>query len=571
MVLCAAVCMLASERLKAGEILALPVVRPVTGCGAMVQADLSPAVGAPTRIISTVETETPTGRYCVVTGKTGKATIFEVHLPEEHWTQRFLEEPVNAVSPAYASGCAPADHGEMAVAFDNQGHSDEGSGEDWITDPELRIDFAYRANHRTALAARALIRLYYGQPQRFSYFVGCSEGGREALVEAQRFPEDFDGIVAGSPITIDSVHNAFFHPWESHANRGADGLPVLRRERMAILHEAVLRHCAASAGLLDGVLALPAACHFDPVWVECRSGSADTSACLTRDEVKVVRQLYRGPNDGVHDFEFAGFPGGTEMQWGLSTPDHVADREYKNGFQLRRLILGNESRKTAEELEQAFNFDLAWFNKTLPASYLYNAGNTDLRSFAAHGGKLLLWNGAEDTTIQQETTLAYYEGVQRLIGSSATDRFLRLFIVPGMGHCLGGDLPFQLDLLTPIMVWTERHQAPEKLIAGKTQTDPYLPRSNGKRVLAMPGGAWKPHDPLPVEPLPTLFTRPVYPYPYVARYGGRGDTNSAASYRRVRSGAVTPHGFQTEARRLIGPHTQKFYESVDGRLVESHP
>jgi feruloyl esterase len=516
---------------------------------------------------------TPAGPFCKVMGDIEPAIIFEVDLPLERWTQRFEESPANSMMIANAGSCAPALNGEFAVAFNNQGHSGKGlTDASWTPNLQLRIDFAYRANHVTALAAKELIKIFYGQPQRFSYFLGCSEGGREALTEVQRFPQDFDGVSAGSPIVIDSVHNIFFHPWESAANKRGDGSRVLVSGRMAILHDAILEHCAAFSGVLDGVLLEPTACKFDPSWVQCSTGSTDTSKCLTAEEVAVIEKLYKGPgdNDG-HSFEISGFPMGTEHRWPLSTADHVADREAKEGFQIRRLLPPPDGDKDTAALESEFAFNQEWFDKTLALAPLYNAANTNLRPFQEHGGKLILWNGAEDMTIQPEISVAYYQGVQKELGADLTDQFLRLFIVPGYGHCGGGDIPFQLDLLTPLMAWTELHRAPAMILAGKPaggldhgggQGGP-----GGRGGPGGPGGPWAVRYPFAMRNQPNEYTRPVYPFPFIARYRGNGDPNDAASYEPVRSAEPMPQEFDTEATKLIGPNTQKFYHVENGLLL----
>ena len=553
-------------RSHAEDYLNLPVVKPIMTCDQLAKADLSKAADAPVTIQSVVITDTPAGQFCKVMGNIDPAIIFEVDLPLDHWTQRFEESPANSMMIANAGSCAPALHGEFAVAFNNQGHSGKGLMDaSWTPNLQLRIDFAYRANHVTALVAKALIKAFYGQLQQFSYFVGCSEGGREALTEVQRFPEDFDGVSAGSPIVIDSVHNIFFHPWEAAANKRADGSRVLVGSRMGILHDAVLAHCAASAGVLDGVLLEPTACKFDPAWVQCPAGASDISRCLTAEEVAVVQKLYKGPGDdaGQH-FEISGFPMGTEHRWPLSTAEHIGDRETKEGFQIRRLLPPPESDKDTATLENEFAFTQEWFNKTLALAPLYNAANTNLRAFQEHGGKLILWNGAEDMTIQPEISVAYYQGVQKELGPELTDKFMRLFLIPGFGHCGGGDIPFQLDLLTPLMAWTELHRAPAMIVAAK----PAAAQEGG--ILggpAGPNGPWAKRYPYAMANQPNQYTRPVYRFPYIASYKGEGDPNAAESYKPVKSAAPVPELFDTEATRLIGPDTQKFYRVESGQLV----
>jgi feruloyl esterase len=567
---------------RAADYLNLPVVKPVMSCAQLASTDLAKAADAPVTIKSATVSDTPGGQFCKVVGSMAQDTLFEVDLPIDHWTQRFEMNPSNSNFIANAGSCAPALNGEFAVAFSNLGHSGGGMRDtSWTANPQLKIDFAYRANHETVLVAKALIKAFYGQPQKFSYFVGCSEGGREALTEAQRFPEDFDGISAGSPVAIDSVHNIFFHPWESFINRRADGSRILASSRLGILHAAVMDHCAAASGVLDDVLLQPTACKFEPSWVQCRAGANDTSKCLTAEEVGVVDNLYKGPGDGAgHHFEISGFAMGTEHRWGLSTADHVANAEAKEGFQLKRLLDTPDSDRSQTELEDAFAFNQQWFDKTLTLAPLYNAGNTNLRPFRERGGKLILWNGAQDLTVQPELSVAYFQGVQKVLGARQTDTFMRLFVVPGVGHCNGGDLAFQLDLLTPLMAWTELHRAPAMIVGGKPegiQTRPAAAApvaANAAGSTAAPaalagatGGAWGVHTPLGRVNRSNEFTRPIFAFPYYARYTGKGDPNAAASYVQVKSAAPVPQVFDTEAARLIGPNTQKFFHVENGQLV----
>jgi feruloyl esterase len=571
---------------KAADYLDLPVIKPVMACDQLAGADLSKAADAAVVVKLAAVTDTPKGQFCRVTGNIEPSILFEVDLPIDRWTQRFEMNPSNASSIANAGACAPALNGDFAVAFDNLGHSGGGMRDTaWTSNPQLKIDFAYRANHETVLVAKELIKTFYGQPQRFSYFVGCSEGGREALTEAERFPQDFDGVSAGSPVAIDSTHNIFFHPWESYINKRPDGTRILVKDRLGILHAAVMEHCSDTAGSLDNVLLQPTACKFNPAWVQCKPGAADTSNCLTANEIGVVQNLYAGPGDGKgHHFEIAGFAMGTEHRWGLSTADHVANPEAKEGFQMKRLFASPESEKSQSELEDAFVFNQEWYDKTLTLAPLFNAGNTNLRPFQEHGGRLILWNGAQDLTVQPELAVAYYQGVQKVLGEKTTDSFMRLFVVPGVGHCNGGDLAFQLDLLTPLMAWTELHRAPAFIVGGKpvpAQTAAGVGgmgaggqnggtgQNAGARagLAGATGGAWGMHNPFATQFRANEFTRPIFAFPYFAQYKGKGDPNDPASYEQVKSAAPVPQVFDTEAAKLIGPGTQKFYRVESGQLV----
>jgi feruloyl esterase len=543
----------------------LPVVKPVMTCDQLAKINLGNLYGYPATITSSMVMETPKGQFCRVTGKVQQSTLFEIDLPLEHWTQRFLELASNSSAISNAGSCAPAVNGEFAVAFTGGGGGgDQGRtglrGDTRALDLQLRIDSAYRGSHASVLASKAVIKAFYGQPHRFAYFMGCSGGGRQAMQEVERFPEDFDGVSAGSPVLIDSQHNIFYHPWESYINKRTDGRRILATSRIGILHDAVMAHCAAVSGNLDDVLLQPTACKFDPAWVQCPAGAADTSMCMTAEEVGVAGKLYEGPGDGKgHHFEIAGFSMGSEKMWGLSTADHVANPEAKEGRQMKRLLPPPESNKDNETLENEFRFNQEWFEKTLVLSPLFNAANTNIRAFRQHGGKLILWNGAEDLTVQPEISVAYYQGVQKELGTKTTDSFMRLFIIPGFGHCEGGEIPFQMEILEPLMAWTELHRVPAMILAGKAADDVDRPS-----LYARDGGV---HNPVGRPDLPNKFTRPIYPFPNMAHYSGKGDPYDAASYESVKSGAPVPQKFDTEVKTLIGPNTQKFYHVENGKML----
>ncbi len=539
----------------ANDYLSLPAVRPVMSCPDLQKAEPGTLEGVPVTIQSAAVTETPKGPFCRVTGSVGQITTYEVLLPMEHWTQRLLQIAASSGIPS-AGGCAPAVNGEFVVVFTGQG-APARTNSSREAELQSQIDSGYRATHLATLAAKALIRAFYGQPQRFAYFIGCSAGGGQAMIAVQRHPEDFDGVSAGSPLLISGVHNVFYHPWESTTNKRADGSRILASNRLPILHKAVMEHCAASAGTLDGVLLQPTACTFQRAWVQCKAGASDTSACLTAEEVGVVENLYAGPGDGKgRRFDIGGFAMGSELGWGLSTADRIANPEANTGARIKRLLQPPESELSAEELQKRFTYTQDWFDRISALAPLYASANTNIRPFQQRGGKLILWNGGADLTIQPEVSVAYYQGVQKALGVRETDRFMRLFMIPGFGHCAGGEIPFQFDVLTPLMAWTELNRAPERLLAGK-------PAIGAGNTVPFAGV----RNPIAAPDVANAFMRPVFPFPYMARYAGRGDPGDAANYRPVRSGAPVPQKFDTQAAALFAPDNQRTWHVENGRLV----
>ncbi|MCC7464423.1 MAG: tannase/feruloyl esterase family alpha/beta hydrolase [Gammaproteobacteria bacterium] len=552
---------------RAADSLQLAAVKPIVACEQLAQAELSQAAGAVVVIKSASVQPTPKGPFCKVLGTLESYIRFEVALPVERWTQRFAQAAATQGRLAVnnAGSCMPATNGELALAVNDRGGSRSRGG--FASDPEKRIGWAYRSNHQTALIAKALIKIFYGQAPRFSYFVGCSGGGREALVVAQRYPNDFDGISAGAPAIVLNVHNGgFFHGWESHVNRRADGSVILVRSRLGVLHDAVIAHCAAKASALDGILQAPTACKFDPAWVRCASGATDTAKCLSGEETTVAQELYEGASVAGRRFLVSGFPLGSERMWALSTPRGPGDAQSKPGLDLKYLLPLPESEAPVETLDAEFRFNQEWFDKLGELAPLYNGANTNLRSFQQHGGKLILWHGAADTSVQPELSIAYFQGVQRELGAQLTDTFMRFYLLPGVAHCSGGEGPAQIDVLSPLMAWTELRRAPEKIVVGKPASQHSGIPADGPAQPDVARAA-VPMYPYSSPDQPPVLTRPVYPFPSVARYTGRGDAKDAVNYERVKSAAPVPQSFDAEAMKLIGPDNQKFYRVAGGKLV----
>ncbi|MCC7464422.1 MAG: tannase/feruloyl esterase family alpha/beta hydrolase [Gammaproteobacteria bacterium] len=554
-----------ADNAAAADHLDLAVVKPVISCEQLAKAPVERAEDAEVTIDSATTLQTPTGAFCKVEGRIGSVIGFRVALPVEHWTQRFAQtaSTQDSLSVSNSGSCAPATNGELATASNDRGG--DRRIEPWKSDAYMRIDWAYLANHKTTLVAKALIKTFYGQGPRFAYFVGCSGGGREALIVAQRYPDDFNGVSAGAPAALVTVHNGgFYHGWEAAVNRRADGSIILARERLGILHQAAVEHCAEQASALDGILQVPNACTFDPAWVRCPAGAPDTIKCLTAEETAVAQKLYEGASDaqGRH-FELGGFPLGSEMMWALSTP---GSGSRKPGHELKYLLPLSEAAGSIESLEASFRFSQEWFDRLGVLAPLYNGANTNLRRFQQRGGKLILWHGAADTMVQPAVSIAYYQGVQKELGVKQTDAFMRFFMLPGVAHCSGGEGPAQFDTLSPLMAWTELQQAPESIVAGKPVNQRSgIPGRLAQNAGAAPAARWS--YPYSQPNQPAMLMRPIYPYPTVARYTGKGDRNDAANYRPAESSAPVPQVFNTEAAKLIGPNNQTRYRAKKGELV----
>ncbi len=585
----------------------LPVVKPAIACEQLGKIDLSQAVGAKVTIQSAAVSDTSKGKFCKITGTIDPEDGFEVDLPLDHWTQRFLEPGcggdcgVIRATIGNANSCVPALNGEFVVAANDLGHT---SGKSypggWASDPTKRLDMAYLGNHQTTLIAKALIKAFYGQAPKFSYFMGCSDGGREALIEAERYPGDFDGISAGAPVMLFPVQNSIVKRWETGANTRADGTKILIKSRVAVLHQAVIEHCPTLSGVQDGLLEDPLACKFDPAWVQCKAGETDTDKCLTAEEVGVALKLYDGAVDsqGRH-LSIGGYMLGSEPTW--SVPASATGGQGQGQGQrpsgpdtmLKYMLPLNTAPDDEPMLNGKFGFDEASFNYVSRSAPLWGAANTNLRPYQKRNGKLILWQGLADTSVTPWVSIAYYQGVQKEMGESVTDTFLRLFLIPGVSHCGGGEGFQQIDLLTPLMAWTEMKEAPRMLMTGipvnqnrnqgapgapgaqaaggsgaQAVAAPGAPAAGGPGGQAGPGGPTRaPALPFASDPQPTTATRPVYPFPFVAHYTGKGDPKDAANFEPVKTTGPVPQPFDTLATRLIGPDNQKFYHVENGQLV----
>ncbi len=525
----------------------LPIVKPVMACGQLVGQTLS---GVEAKISLTGAKVITSGNktFCQVKAVLSPDIGVEVALPQQQWTQRILQVGCGGLcgsinlSLSNANGCMPATQGEFVVAATNMGHSGSMMDASWALDPQKRIDFAYRANHLTAQFTKALTRTYYGQPQKYAYFMGCSDGGREALMEAQRFPDDFNGISAGAPAAYFTVQNSFYHGWNVVANQRADGSAILLKNRLALLHQTVLAHCPTESGVKDGVLANPFACHFSKSWLKtCAANAADKSACFTAEEIGVIEKLYQGAKDASgHQFAVGGLIIGSELRWPLPETAQGSSPSAMMALPALQYVLTAEGKKSDITLAH-FGFDQANFQQLTKLAPLYNATDTNLKPYAAAGGKLILWHGLADDSINPTGTLAYYREVAQQLGTHRAAQVIKLFLLPGVGHCGGGEGNDQIDLLTPLMAWVEHQQAPQQLLTGKTKATAApqdlpaaeKPKNAEDAASVQMHGMQRPSAPVAPAAEAMRATRPVYAYPYIAVYNGKGDPLQAKNYHAV--------------------------------------
>ncbi len=539
-----AFCALPSQASAAEGSANLPIVRPTGACGDLAKTDLAAIGGAGSHVASATEKTGVQGQLvCSVEGVLAPSISFRVELPVQTWTQRYLQTGCGglcgnlSLQIGAADGCPTVQAAGFVVASTDMGH--QGMGGEFGGDPQKRADFAYRGVHLTAVAAKVLIRAYYGQTQRYAYFSGCSDGGREALVEAQRFPQDFDGIVAGAPAMNFQVQNSLFHGWQAVSNTGSDGKAILLAPRLPILHRAVMKACDGLDGQVDGLISTPAACHFDPMTLVCKPGQ-DAATCLTMAEATVVRRFYEGPRDPVTGERLTqgGPQYGSELAWAGVYVPFAGQPIFSERIALDampNLIFERDGPTRLADL----HFDRATFERLRARHALFDATNPDLSGFQGRGGKLVLFHGWADPHISPINTIAYHDAVRRQMGAATAQGFERLYLMPGMYHCSGGEGPSRFDLLTPLMAWVEHGEAPEAIVTHQAAPRAHSdfgqpgagPRAAGAGAGVPPSGAAPPQE-MDLQGNASARSRPVYPYPYIAAYSGKGDPNQATSYVR---------------------------------------
>jgi feruloyl esterase len=410
----------------------------------------------------------------------------EAWLPAADWNGKF--EAVGnggwAGSITFAAMAQALREG-YATASNDTGHA----GQDpvfGLNHPEKLVDFAYRANHEMTVQSKALIAAFYGNNPKLSYWNGCSTGGRQGLMEAQRYPADFDAVVAGAPANPQT----HLHAWDMMVATTVlkDDKHFLTPAKLATVNKAVLASCDKLDGVKDGLLNDPRKCHFDPSVLLCKD--ADSDSCLTAPQVDAVKLVYSSAKKKNGELIFPGKVPGSELAW---TQLNVVHEPIP-------LILGTFKFATYQDANWDWhNFDLDRDTAAADEKFGYVNVSPDLSAFKARGGKLLLYHGWNDQAISPENTINYYASVLQKLGSKQ-DSWMKLYMVPGMTHCQGGPGPDQFNKMAAIERWRESGTAPEQIMA-------YHVAGNTVDM-----------------------SRPLCAYPQIATYKGSGSTNDAASF-----------------------------------------
>jgi feruloyl esterase len=419
---------------------------------------------------------------------------FEVWLPQpRNWNKRFLAvgNPGFIGAISYGGLTEIMEQG-YATASTDTGHVDDGY--DWaMGEPEKVVDWGHRAVHETTVVAKRLIRAFYGQPQDYAYWNSCHNGGNQGLNEVQRYPEDYDGVIAGDPayyITRLQAGSEYIS-WIALKD-GVEAPGYIPPAKYPVLHRAALDTCDADDGVKDGIITDPTRCDFDPAMIQCPAG--DAASCLTAAQVDTARRIYAGAKFADGSQIYSGFEPGSELGWGIMAagPEPLG---ISNGF-FRDMVFEDPNWSY-----RSFDVDIHTRMAEAKLGEALDGKSPDLIRFRQAGGKLIIYQSWGETAIPPRSIIDYYEQVKTVMGGEAATRdFARLFMVPGMGMCPGFRDPAVFNALEALQQWVEHGVAPEQI--------PAAYRHQGR----------------------TYQSRPVCSYPEVAIYDGSGNPDDAASF-----------------------------------------
>ncbi len=446
--------------------------------------------------------------HCKVSGIIGSEIHFELLLPDE-WNSRFVMGGGGGFVGSVQNMAEFTVKNGFATVGTDTGHKSNGLKAGWaLNHMERQLNFGHLAVHRTAVTAKGLMRRYYGSEIKFSYFLGCSRGGGQAMMEAQRYPGDFDGIVAGAPAFSWPALGAEFIQNSRAVYPDPDTLdqPVVTVENLALLQELVLEQCDALDGLEDGILNDPRNCDLNfsafPVCPE----NAPSDTCFTPEQLEAIKVIYSGGSNNQKEI-YPGFPPGGENEpagwqaW-ITGPNAGS---LAIGFPSLQFGFGTEMFKYLvfqDSLWDYSTYDFSgFFEDTKYASSYLDATSADYTAFKKNGGKMIIYHGWNDPALSAYSTIDHFEKVMRK--DPGVKNYLRLFLLPGVLHCGGGPGPDQVDWLEIIRDWVEQGSAPDRVILSK--------KTNGK----------------------VIMTRPVFPYPGKAIYDGKGDPNRENSFKKT--------------------------------------
>jgi hypothetical protein len=488
---------------------------PVT-CDTLKGLDFTGVQDAPTQLTETraVAASGELPAHCVARGYVAPNVGFVLLLPDKAaWNGRFSHMAPGGYGGStelMAPWCADALRRGYACITQNTGHVGATYDAAWAyNNLQAEFDYGIRAANVATLAGKAIATRYYGSPPSYSYFMGCSGGGKQALVQAQRYPWNFDGVIAVEPSnpTITGVVQL----WNALAMNDSAGKPIFSAPDLQVLHDGAMSQCDAVDGLEDGIIGDPRSCKFDPAVLACKSGQK--KACLTAVQVEAARKVYGGPVTSTgRRLYFPASPGGEKGSY--FTGGDTGINYKKNYWQ----FMGFTPDPGPNWKPTDFDFDNDWKRAYMMDAILVNSDNPDLRKLRAEGHKLMIIQGWEDSGLPGPlVSVDYYEMVEKILGGrEKTQESVRLFMIPGRSHCGGGVGAAAMDMLGTMEAWAEQGRAPDMIVGAHVDSDS---RADFLR--------------LPTDPAKARFTRPHYPYPLRAQYKGSGDPSDYRNFMPV--------------------------------------
>lgn len=493
---------------------------PAGRCAALAGGGFSNILDAPTQVTKATLVAATVSRpaYCAVEGYVTPSVAFGLWLPVANWNGKYIVRGCGGFCGTVEMELACPQHirDGYACLHTDMGHRSTMYDAKWAyNNLQAEVDFGYRATHVSTLAGRAIATAFYQAAPRYSYFMACSTGGRQGMVEAERFPYDFDGIVAIAPV-IDETGAGVQLLWSTVMNRDAAGHEVLTAAKIPLLHTAALKVCDLIDGVADGIISDPRLCAFDPAMLRC--ASIEAPDCLTAAQVAVAQKIYAGPHDSKGRALYTGgaMPG-SELNWVgpyISKDGATAVYADMQGELWRYMGFSPDPGPSWKITDFDFDRDPKRLG-TMEA--VYSGSNPDLRKLKAAGAKLIIAQGWADQSVVPLNAVDFYETATRTMGGpAATTSFFRLFLVPGMNHCSGGEGAYGIDYLAALERWVEAGQAPDQLIG----------------IHPKPGAPldFFGIDSKLVRPDQVEFSRPHFAYPRRAVYAGKGDPNLAANW-----------------------------------------
>ena len=460
-----------------------------------------------------LEATTTIPAHCSVTGVINRAIRFTVRMPI-NWNGKLMFSGVGGGAGVIGDTTSLLDQG-FAMASTDTGHEAR-EGMAYYEQPEALIDYAFRGVHLATVAAKKVIATYYRKDVDYSYFQGCSNGGRAGMLEAARFPNDYDGIIAGAP----AFQFAEMAPWMEHVSRAQEANP-LTRESLVVLDNASREACDTLDGVEDGVINDPRLCtnaHFNIDTLLCAAGKTDD--CLTQGQIETARAVYDDVTDAQGNVISPGVPPGAEAagDWAAWQLPFDSRQVEAAGFEGQSLISGvGELIGLLMRFDPTFDletWDPSDRERISAATSPLDLRTADLSEFKERGGKLLMYQGWNDYPLRPGRAIDYLAEVEAASGGAdEAQDFFRLFMVPGMVHCAGGPGAWQADYVAPLVEWRENDNSPDRILAtqpGPVQMSHIVPDTNVKQN--------------------QRFTRPLCVYPKLAQYVGEGDDLDARNF-----------------------------------------